>query len=520
MSSVQVAPTRMALTTFKGKRVGAKKGFELLKKKADALKMRFQAMLREIQKTKTGMSAEAAEAFFSLTQAQYAAGDFRNKVIESVSTAEIRTQNRIDNVAGVKLPVFTEVEVSREKNDNIGLAGGGGKIQNCREKFRVLLRALIKLASLQTSFVTLDEALKVTNRRVNALDNVTIPRIEKTISYITRELDELEREDFVRYVIVVQANKQDLEKALKAKAALLPKSAAVDDDPFADVVASDRDILAHKWWTMEPIAKRLQQSAESALLSGAKKKDKNSEEDIAEQIKRLETELQGSSDDSSDSDSGSDTEADDGMAKVKAVVNLSAYASDRIESLPEKMLPAVRSSSSLPPAKKRRKTQQQDNERAAQKALEDLSDALSFPKKVPFACKPCGFIGKNLEEFHAHRASKEHLEGQQSGMKKLQCVLCDKSFTSREQLDEHRAGKWHKQRAQQKKARHTVKVCYDFMRGECKWGDRCNFEHTETKAMRSGHAFDKTRRRVCANYTRTENCRYGDKCLFSHDVQQ
>jgi len=99
--------------------------------------------------TKMSMSQEASEAFFSLTQAQYAAGDFRNKVIESVSTAEIRTQNRIDNVAGVKLPVFTEVEVSREKSENIGLAGGGGKIQNCRDKFRVLLRALIKLASLQ-----------------------------------------------------------------------------------------------------------------------------------------------------------------------------------------------------------------------------------------------------------------------------------------------------------------------------------------------------------------------------------
>ncbi|OWZ16053.1 H - or Na -translocating F-type, V-type and A-type ATPase (F-ATPase) [Phytophthora megakarya] len=248
MSSVQVAPTRMALTTFKTKRVGAKKGFELLKKKADALKMRFQAMLREIQKTKMSMSTEASEAFFSLTQAQYAAGDFRNKVIESVSTAEIRTQNRIDNVAGVKLPVFTEVEVSREKSENIGLAGGGGKIQNCREKFRVLLRALIKLASLQTSFVTLDEALKVTNRRVNALDNVTIPRIEKTISYITRELDELEREDFVR-IKKVQANKQDHEKAVLAsekEAAEAKKSSgtAVDDDPFADVVASDRDILA------------------------------------------------------------------------------------------------------------------------------------------------------------------------------------------------------------------------------------------------------------------------------------
>ncbi|RLN73058.1 hypothetical protein BBJ28_00012771 [Nothophytophthora sp. Chile5] len=198
-------------------------GFELLKKKADALKMRFQAMLRDIQKTKMSMSSEASEAFFSLTQAQYAAGDFRNKVIESVSTAEIRTQNRIDNVAGVKLPVFTEVEVSREKSDNIGLAGGGGKIQNCREKFRVLLRALIKLASLQVSggsrLVASCKALKLC---------IVIKK--------------------------VQANKQEHEKAGKAKLkaaadaaeALSPKSAAavVDDDPFADVVASDRDILA------------------------------------------------------------------------------------------------------------------------------------------------------------------------------------------------------------------------------------------------------------------------------------
>ncbi|KDO25977.1 hypothetical protein SPRG_08630 [Saprolegnia parasitica CBS 223.65] len=48
MSTVQVPPTRMNLTVYKAKRVAAKKGFDLLKKKADALKMRFQAMLREI----------------------------------------------------------------------------------------------------------------------------------------------------------------------------------------------------------------------------------------------------------------------------------------------------------------------------------------------------------------------------------------------------------------------------------------------------------------------------------------
>lgn len=261
---------------------------------------------------------------------------------------------------------------------------------------------------------------------------------------------------------------------------------------------------------MEPIAKRLRQSAESALPGAKKRKTEEEQEDIAEQIKRLEAELQGS-----DSSSGSESESESENDK-KAVVSLSAYSSDRIEALPEKMLPAVRSTATLPSAKKRRKTQQEENERAAQKALEQLGDALTFKKKVPFACKPCGFVGKDLADFQTHRASKEHL----SATKKLHCALCDKAFTSQAQLDEHRTGKWHKQRAQQKKARHTVKVCYDFMRGECKFGDRCNFEHTETKAMRSGRAFDKTRRRVCDSFARTKHCRYGDKCLFSHDQKQ
>lgn len=39
--------------------------------------------------------------------------------------------------------------------------------------------------------MTLDEVIKVTNRRVNAIEYVIIPRLENTLAYIRDELDEM-----------------------------------------------------------------------------------------------------------------------------------------------------------------------------------------------------------------------------------------------------------------------------------------------------------------------------------------
>jgi len=225
-----VPPTRMNLTTYKGKKLAAKKGYDLLKKKADALKVRFRDIMKNIYDTKIGMADRSSSAFFSLTQAEYAAGNFRNKVLEGQMTAAVRVNTRTDNVAGVKLPVFSQYETGFESQESLGLAGGGRQITNCREKFADYLKALIKLASLQTSFITMDEALKVTNRRVNALENVTIPKIDKVLDYISRELDELEREDFTR-LKKVQANKAEQQKIEEKLKALQVAEAAATSAP-------------------------------------------------------------------------------------------------------------------------------------------------------------------------------------------------------------------------------------------------------------------------------------------------
>merc|ERR1712014_315356 len=99
---------------------------------------------------------------------------------------------------------------------------GGAVISACRETYLKAVRVLVKLASLQTSFKTLDEEIKMTSRRVNALEYVLIPRIEVVLAYITQEMDEQAREEFFRVKKVVEKKKIKLarEKAEEEAEAL------------------------------------------------------------------------------------------------------------------------------------------------------------------------------------------------------------------------------------------------------------------------------------------------------------
>lgn len=57
--------------------------------------------------TKREMGEELREAAFALAKATYAAGEFKSQIIESVRRPGITLKLSSDNVAGVKLPVFT-----------------------------------------------------------------------------------------------------------------------------------------------------------------------------------------------------------------------------------------------------------------------------------------------------------------------------------------------------------------------------------------------------------------------------
>lgn len=84
-----------------------------------------------------------------------------------MESAAIRVKATTDNVAGVKLPRF-ECEGGADashRSDLTGLGRGGQQVQSCRKAYLQAATLMVKLASLQTSFLTLDEAIKTTNRR-------------------------------------------------------------------------------------------------------------------------------------------------------------------------------------------------------------------------------------------------------------------------------------------------------------------------------------------------------------------
>ena len=99
---------------------------------------------------------------FALAEVKYAAGDIKPMVIESVGTAQKRVEIRVDNIAGVKVPVFKPVDTGAVSQDHTGLSKGGQQIARARTTFSKAVDVLVQLATLQTSFVILDEAQNTT----------------------------------------------------------------------------------------------------------------------------------------------------------------------------------------------------------------------------------------------------------------------------------------------------------------------------------------------------------------------
>jgi hypothetical protein len=213
-------------------------------------------------------------------------------------------------------------------------------------------------------------------------------------------------------------------------------------------------------------AELLRRAAGNAKASPATQKPKAPQpDDIDDEIRRLEAELEGSSsssssdDDDDDDTDGEDNESSGNKGSSAAVLSLSAMKDERIEALPASHLPSNkkrtmkidRGSEEKQPSKKLKVSS--GLEVAVREVLAGYVARSS--EKIPFYCRHCAKQYANEPEFKEHRETDFHKKAVEIERKATYCKLCRKQLTSPAQMKEHLTSRPHKQHLDKVRAKQS-----------------------------------------------------------------
>ncbi len=184
----QIAPTRSNLLARRDQLRLAIKGADLLKRKRDALISEFFDLVKVSLEARRALSKTSQEAYFSLFLAKAWDGP---EAVESLSLAgdpELDLEIKVQNLFGVKVPQVQPPKFSADLP--FSPIGAGARTLDAAAQFRQLTEALINVAATETRLRRIGEEIKKTNRRVNALEQLVIPGVQRQIKDIRSVLDQ------------------------------------------------------------------------------------------------------------------------------------------------------------------------------------------------------------------------------------------------------------------------------------------------------------------------------------------
>ena len=194
----KVSPTRMNLLSRKSQLGLAREGIELLKQKREVLLAQYMELVKELMAKQRAVHTQLVQAYHCLNTARSidgwgdltTAAQFR----ETSLTVDIRTVSqrgvdipKIDDISGIG-PQFRE-----PFSHSISL-----RIFEARDRFEKIIKLILEVAPAEASLKRLGREIQKTNRRINALEILLIPRLISEIKHIRNTLEEREREDNFR----------------------------------------------------------------------------------------------------------------------------------------------------------------------------------------------------------------------------------------------------------------------------------------------------------------------------------
>jgi V/A-type H+-transporting ATPase subunit D len=191
----------MELLKTKGRIKLAKRGLDLLKLKRSSLIMEFFSISREVRGLRGNVSELIERSVMSERLAEIVSGKL---IIENTAFFQpgLQVQVNSKNVMGVKIPQVTMDKQKSFMDQLYEMISLPTSLMETRENFVELLNRLLVIAEKEIAMRRLLIEIDRTKRRTNSIENVLIPRLTETATYIKMKLDEIDRETFITLKVI------------------------------------------------------------------------------------------------------------------------------------------------------------------------------------------------------------------------------------------------------------------------------------------------------------------------------
>lgn len=205
----KVTVTRMELLARKEQIELAREGLELLEQKRTALLQELMRTADHVMAQSDVLQETAVEARRALARAEAMAGPEAVRSAAMAARSQLPLEVQATNVMGVSVPVVEQKRVTRSAlGRGYALVGMSVTIDEATTAFEAEVDSLIELAQSELRLQRLADEIQRTSRRVNALEHIVLPRLERERDYIEMALDERERADHFRLKRVKRARQR------------------------------------------------------------------------------------------------------------------------------------------------------------------------------------------------------------------------------------------------------------------------------------------------------------------------
>ena len=195
----QVTATRSELLARKSQLELARRGRNLLEDKRDQLMKEFRKVADLVLSGEGALERAAGAARRARALAEAFDGPDAVRSAAGVGATGIPLDARPVYIMGVRIADIEYEPVRRSiLNRGYGLTGTSSRIDRAADMFETELELALELAGRELRLRRLVDEIATTTRRVNALENIVIPQLQRETGLIQSILDERERQDRFR----------------------------------------------------------------------------------------------------------------------------------------------------------------------------------------------------------------------------------------------------------------------------------------------------------------------------------